>query len=78
MSHDEFTKLYVYMQEQFNRIDARFVTQDVKIDTLMGTVDGLAKRIDDMGQEVAMINHGLSRHERWIEQLAISTKTVLQ
>ena len=78
MSHDEFTKLYIYMQELSSRIDARFVAQDVKIDTLMGTVDGLAMRLDDMAQEVTMINHGLSRHERWIEQLAAHTKMVLQ
>ncbi len=78
MSHDEFTKLYVYMQDQFNRIDSRFAAQDVKIDTLMGTVDGLAKRVDDIAQEVSMLTYGQRRHDRWFEQLAAHTKIVLQ
>lgn len=78
MSHDEFTKLYVYLQELSKRIDSQFADQDMKIDTLMGTVDGLAKRIDDIAQEVGMLTYGQRRHDRWFEQLATHTKIALR
>ncbi len=44
MSADEFTKLFKYMEERFDRIDERFEDTNGRIDQILNAVDALAKR----------------------------------
>lgn len=44
MSHDEFTKLFTYMQSQFTKIDERFKAVDRQFDRIYGLLDADAKK----------------------------------
>lgn len=70
MSHDEFTKLYVYMQGEFSSIHKKLDNMVSKSEfrKLVSTVDGLAKRVEDNTLEINMINYSLSRQDRWFEK----------
>lgn len=79
MSHDEFTKLFVYMQGEFSSMHKKLddTVSKSEFRKLVSTVDGLAKRVEDNSQEISMINYSLRRHDRWFEQLAVHLNVVL-
>lgn len=79
MSHDEFTKLYVYMSGQFAEMNARFDQMVTKkdFDKLVGVVDGLAKQVTNNHQEFLALVSQVGRHDKWIHHLAIHTGTKL-
>lgn len=81
MSHDEYTKLYKYMQQKFDEIDARFENLDQKFehrfDQIYGALDAFIKKQETQEQEQTAISSQLNRHDRWIKALATKTDTQL-
>jgi len=75
MSQDEFTKLFAYMQKEFDKVNKRLEETATKkqVEALTNTVDGLAGLVRDYQQEMLMLTHKVDRMERWILQLAEKT-----
>lgn len=61
MSQDEFTKLFKYMQGEFDKINGRFDGVDKRFDGVQTQIDGLTKLITDYNQEMLMIAHKVDR-----------------
>ena len=74
MSHDEFTKLYKYMQNEFTamRNDFSGLILDLKLDvnSYSNLVDSYAKRSEIYHQEMLVLNHRVDRSEEWIHIVA--------
>ncbi|MEI6237614.1 MAG: hypothetical protein WCP03_03380 [Candidatus Saccharibacteria bacterium] len=70
MSQDEYTKLFVYMQNEFKNIGKRFDRVDKRFDVAQSQMDGLIKLITDYNQEMLMLSHKVDRLEKWINQIA--------
>lgn len=75
MSQDEFTKLFNYMQKEFDKINARLEQTATRkeLDTLTNAVDAYAKQADTYMQEMLALSHKVDRLERWINQIAEKT-----
>lgn len=73
MSHDEFTKLFKYMEKRFNDVDKRFDNIDGEIRDLKLAVGELAGQIKDYHQEMVMLARKVDRMERWIHEIAKQT-----
>lgn len=75
MSQDEFTKLFKYMQKEFDKLNKRLDETATKkqVDDLTNTVDGLAGLIRDYQQEMLMLTRKVDRMERWIHEIAEKT-----
>jgi len=73
MSHDEFTRLFKFMQAESKRIDERFAAVDVRLDKIMAILDASTKRAEIHEQEFNALNHQVNRHEGWIHQIAMTT-----
>ncbi len=76
MSHDEFTKLYRYMQKEFKALNEKLDTKADKsrVDEIYNILDSVVGELRDFKQEQQIINH---RYHNWIGQLAEHTKTKL-
>lgn len=74
MSHDEFTKLYKYMQNEFTatRNDFSSLILDLKRDvgSYSKLVDSFAKQSETYHQEMLVLNHRVDRSEQWIHIVA--------
>ena len=70
MSADEFTKLFKYMEERFDRIDERFEDTNGRIDQILNAVDALAKRQEIDEEERLVMGHQIERLDQWVHQLA--------
>lgn len=70
MSTDEFTRLFKYREERFDRIDQRFDNTNERIDQIIGSVDALAKRQEINDEERLVMGHQLERLNQWVHQLA--------
>lgn len=72
MSDDQFTKLYVYMQEQFalvnKKLDEKADKKDVEM--LKNIIDGYAAKLDTYAMEMAAMQHKIDRLEKYIQVLA--------
>lgn len=80
MSQDEFTKLFVYLNDEFKQVNDRLENTATKsnLDNLTNSVDAYAKRVDDYTQEMLMLAHKVDRLEKWINQIAASTGVKLE
>lgn len=80
MSEDEFTKLFKYMQAEFNKINSRLEETATKeeLDRLTNAVDTYAKKVDEYTQEMLMLAHKVERLEKWINQIAAKTGVKLE
>lgn len=76
MSQDEFTKLYTYMTERFDKIDEA-LEKKADADEVYRRLDDIAARLDDDTTERAALTAQVERHETWIDQLAKKTQTDL-
>ena len=70
MSTDEFTRLFKYMEERFDRVDKRFDETNNRIDRIISSLDALAKRQEIDEEERLVKGHQLERLDRWVHQLA--------
>ncbi|MDX1765746.1 MAG: hypothetical protein R3313_02215 [Candidatus Saccharimonadales bacterium] len=70
MSRDEFAKLFTYMQERFNRVDHRFDEAAAVRADIRASVAENGARIKENKQEIIVLNHAVSRSEKWIQQIA--------
>ncbi len=72
MSQDEFTKLFTYMEQRFDALEAKIDDKADKkqVDSLIGLVDTITKSQETDQQERLIANHQLGRHEDWIERAA--------
>lgn len=72
MSEDEFTRLFKYMTERFDKIDlsieAKANTADMQ--RALGLLDELAKRHEISDDERLVMGHQLDRLDRWTHELA--------
>lgn len=72
MSHDEFTKLYAYMEKRFQAIEDRLDQTALKVDVdrLTNAVGEFAKRMEIYDHERLVLGNKVDRHERWHHQTA--------
>ena len=77
MSHDEFTKLFKYMQQEFDKVHAKLALHDEKFDQIYGLVDADLKAKETDEQERLIIGHQIDRQTGWIKQLAAKTRIKL-
>lgn len=77
MSNDEFTKLFKYIQKEFQRVHARLDVHDTKFDQIYGLLDADLKVKETDEQERLIMGHQIKRQAGWIEQLAEKTGTKL-
>jgi hypothetical protein len=72
MSQDEFTQLFRYMSERFDKIDAALDLKADKsdIDRIYGRLDDVVAELDDIKTEQAAQRKQLDRHERWHDEVA--------
>lgn len=72
MTTDEFTKLFNYMTERFDKIDSALETKASSNDlqTALGLLDTLAKRQEISDDERLVMSHQLTRLHDWIEEAA--------
>jgi chromosome segregation ATPase len=77
MSHDEFTKLFTYMEQKFSAVDRRFDKVETDTNNLKLELAEFSSRLKDSHQEVLVISHQTKRVERWTQQIADQTSTKL-
>lgn len=72
MSTDEFTKLFNYMTERFDKIDNILETKanSADVQTALGLLDTLAKRQEISDDERLVMGHQLTRLHEWVEEAA--------
>ena len=70
MSQDEFTKLFKYMEERFDKIDEKFEKQALRFDRLDNMIDELLKKQEINEEERLVIGHQLDRLDKWTHELA--------
>jgi len=72
MSNDEFTKLFKYMTERFDRIDKALGERASKEDMqrVFGMLDAVAKGQEISDDERLVMGHQLERLDRWTHELA--------
>ena len=80
MTHDQFTKLFAYMQKRFDTLEAQLETKASveQVDRLHNTVEALAKRTETDEQERLVMGEQLRRHSEWIERAAKQLKIKYQ
>ena len=72
MSSDDFTKLFNYMTERFDRIDKALEVKANSNDlqTAINLLDTLAKRQEISDDERIVMSHQLTRLHDWVEEAA--------
>ena len=72
MKNDEFTKLFKYMTERFDKIDKALEGKSSNDDmqTVLKLLDSLAKRQEISDDERLVMGHQLERLDRWTHELA--------
>lgn len=72
MSEDEFTRLFKYMTERFDKIDKSLEEKASTADMqrVLGLLDEVAKRQEISDDERLVMGHQLERLNRWTHELA--------
>lgn len=72
MSEDEFTRLFKYITERFDKIDKALEgkANNVDMQHVLGLLDELAKRVEISDDERLVMGHQLDRLDRWTHELA--------
>ncbi len=72
MSEDEFTRLFKYMTERFDKIDKVLEEKASNADMqrVLSLLDELAKRVEISDDERLVMGHQLDRLDRWTHSLA--------
>lgn len=72
MSGDEFTRLFKYMSERFDKIDKTLeaTASNDDMQRVLGVLDELARRVEISDDERLVMGHQLDRLNRWTQELA--------
>ena len=72
MSEGEFTRLFTYMAERFDKIDKALEEKagNADMQRALGLLDELAKRVEISDDERLVMGHQLERLDRWTHELA--------
>jgi len=75
MSDDQFTKLFNYMQDQFDQVNKKLDTKasQESLDRLTSTIDSFVKRLDDSEIEQASRNAQFERLLEWAREVSKKT-----
>ncbi len=75
MSEDQFTRLFNYMQEQFDSIERKLdeKASQSSVDRLTNTIDGFVKRLDISEIEQAARDSQFNRLILWAKEVSIKT-----
>lgn len=80
MSEDQFTKLFVYMEKKFDRVDTQLeqtATQS-SLDGLINTIDQFVKRLDDNETEQVSRDAQFDRLLDWARKVSKQTGIPLE
>jgi hypothetical protein len=72
MREDQFTKLFKYMTNRFDKLEAKIDSKadETKVDKILGLLDAMAVQQEiDQHERLAMSNQ-LDRHEKWHHKAA--------
>lgn len=78
MSHDEFTKLFKYMQNEFKLVRQEIAEVKGSVNLYSNAVGAYAKQTETYMQEMLGLGHQVNRHERWHHQTAKACGVKLQ
>lgn len=67
---DDLSELVDFISRRFDEMEVRFDKLENMSINLQGAVDNYAKRADAYFQEMVMLSHQVSRHEKWIREIA--------
>lgn len=72
MNEDEFTRLFKFMTERFDRIDKNLESKASNEDMqrVLGLLDTLAKQQEISDDERLVMGHQLERLDHWVHDLA--------
>lgn len=72
MSEDEFTRLFKYMTERFDKIDKTLEgkASNADMQRVLGLLDEFARRQEISDDERLVMGHQLERLDRWTHELA--------
>ncbi len=70
MAEDEFTKLFKYMAERFDKVDAQFAKVAGRFDSLEKLIDKVIKNQEINDEERLVMGHQLDRLDRWVHEVA--------
>jgi uncharacterized protein Yka (UPF0111/DUF47 family) len=70
MSEDEFTRLFKYMTERFDKVDEQFTKVANRFDSLEKSLDKVLKNQEIDEEERLVMGHQLERLDRWTHELA--------
>lgn len=72
MAEDEFTKLFQYMTERFDKIDGQLENKATKKDVqeILAKFDSIEKQLEISEDERLVMGHQLDRLNRWTQELA--------
>jgi hypothetical protein len=72
MSEDEFTKLFKYITERFDKVDKTLEEKASHTDMqpALGLLDSLSKRLEISDDERLVMSSQLTRLHDWVEQAA--------
>ncbi|MDV8022231.1 hypothetical protein [Rhodococcus sp. IEGM 1330] len=69
MSHDEFTKLFKYMEKRFDAIESE-LSKKADADDMKNRFDQVIGAIDDLATEHTALSSQVDRHDGWIHQIS--------
>lgn len=70
MSEDQFTKLFKYMSERFDKVDKQFESVTDRFDSLEKLIDKVIKNQEIDEQERLVMGHQLERLDKWVHEVA--------
>ncbi len=76
MSQDEFTRLFLYIEKRFDKLEAK-LSKKADAEPVYAALDALTKRLENVEHELAIHGYHLSRHETRLKEIAVNTHTQL-
>jgi vacuolar-type H+-ATPase subunit D/Vma8 len=72
MSHDEFTKLFKYVEQMRSEMNKRFdeAASKADVEAILKGLDSIEKLLEISDDERLVMGHQLDRLNRWVQELA--------
>ena len=70
MTQDQFSKLFLYIQEFRREVDSRFEKSDKQFNDLASLVDGYAAKVDTYAQEMTIGDYKMNKLEKYTQVIA--------